>query len=105
MRFTPEELMKKLPLPATGKWKEGVWDLEPFEKEGVKLIFFSPRGTDYQTVHDQDEFYFVIRGNGKLVIDGNAFAFAPGDAFYVPAGTNHNFTEFTEDFATWAVLF
>jgi mannose-6-phosphate isomerase-like protein (cupin superfamily) len=105
MRFTVEEMMKKLPLPATEKWKEGVWDFEPFEKEGVKLIFFSPRGADYQTEHDKDEFYFIVRGTGKLVIDGNTFAFAPGDVFYVPTGTQHNFTEFTEDFATWAVFF
>jgi mannose-6-phosphate isomerase-like protein (cupin superfamily) len=98
-------MMKKLPLPATEKWKEGVWDIEPFEKEGVSLIFFAPKNKDYQTAHDKDEFYFIIRGTGKLVIDGSAFAFSPGDCFYVPAGIHHNFSEFTDDFATWAVFF
>lgn len=97
--------MKRLPLPATEKWKQGVWDVEPFEKEGVKLILFAPRGTDYQTVHDQEEFYFIIRGTGKIVIEDNTYLFAPGDAFYVPAGVHHKFIEFTEDFATWAVFF
>ena len=105
MKFTPDELMKKLPLPATEKWKEGVWDVEPFENGSVKLIFFAPRGTDYQTEHDKEEFYFIISGSGKVLIDGNTYPFAPGDAFYVPAGTHHNFIEFTDDFATWAVFF
>ena len=98
-------MLKKLPLPATGKWKDGVWDIEPYEKDGVRLIFFSPKGTDYQTSHEEEEFYFIIRGSGKLRIGDNTFSFGPGDAFYVPAGVEHNFVEFSEDFATWAVFF
>lgn len=97
--------MKKLPLPATEKWKEGVWDHEPFEKDGVKLIFFSPKNTDYQTSHEEDEFYFIISGSGKLKIGENTYSFAAGDAFFVPSGTFHNFTEFSDDFSTWAVFF
>lgn len=105
MKFTAEEMMKRLPLPATEKWKEGVWDIEPFEKGGVKLIFFAPRNKDYQTTHDEDEFYFIISGSGRIQIGESSFSFVPGDAFFVPAGVPHNFTEFTEDFATWAVFF
>ena len=97
--------MKKLPLPATKKWKEGVWDIEPFEKDGVKLIFFAPKNKDYQTIHEEDEFYFIIRGTGRIRIAENSFPFAPGDAFFVSKGVKHCFTEFSEDFATWAVFF
>ena len=53
MKFTIEELLSRLPLPANAKWKDGVWDLEPFEKKGVRLVFFAPRGTDHQTAHDE----------------------------------------------------
>lgn len=105
MKFKPDEMMKRLPLPATEKWKEGVWDIEPFEKGGVKLIFFAPRNKDYQTSHEEDEFYFIISGTGRIRIGENTFAFEPGDVFFVPKGIPHNFTEFSDDFATWAVFF
>ncbi len=97
--------MKKLPLPATEKWKDGVWDVEPFEKDGVSLIYFAPKNRDYQTEHDKDEFYFIVSGTGKLRIGETSYLFEPGDAFYVPAGVSHNFSDFSEDFATWAVFF
>lgn len=105
MKFTAAEFLNKLPLPATDKWQEGVWDVEPFEKNGVTLVFFAPRGTDYQTFHDKDEFYFVARGSGELVIEDERFSCAAGDAFFVPAGKLHRFERFTGDFATWAIFF
>ena len=105
MKFTVEELLSKLPLPADEKWKDGVWDVEPFTKRGVRLVFFAPRGNDYQTAHDEDEFYFVVRGSGKLVIEGEPFDCTTGDAFFVAAGQSHHFEAFTDDFATWAIFF
>src|SRR5215208_2588720 len=105
MKFTVDEFLAKLPLPATQKWKEGVWDLEPFEKDGVKLVFFAPRGADYQTFHDEDEFYFIARGSGKIVIGDESFEFVAGDVFFVKATVPHYFKDFTDDFATWAIFF
>src|SRR5687767_15301894 len=105
MKFTIEELLTKLPLPANNKWKDGVWDVEPFEKNGVKLVFFAPKGTDFQTFHDEDEFYFIARGSGAIVIGEEQFSFSEGDVFFVPAGISHRFENFTGDFATWAIFF
>ena len=105
MKFTIDGFLAKLPLPANEKWKEGVWDLEPFEKDGVKIVFFAPNGTDYQTSHDEDEFYFIARGSGRLVIAEESFEFRAGDVFFVSAKVPHRFEEFTEDFATWAIFF
>ena len=105
MKFTITELLSKLPLPGNEKWTEGVWDLEPFEKNNVRLVFFAPRGTDYQTYHEEDEFYFIARGSGDLVIAEDRHPFAAGDAFFVPAKTPHHFENFTPDFATWAIFF
>ncbi|HLM01360.1 MAG TPA: hypothetical protein VK400_09940, partial [Pyrinomonadaceae bacterium] len=67
MRFTIKEFLEKLPLPADEKWKDGVWDVEPFEKGNVTLVFFAPRGADYQTFHEKDEFYFIARGAAELI--------------------------------------
>lgn len=105
MKFTIDDLVSKLPLPANEKWKDGVWDLEPFEKKGVKLVFFAPSGTDYQTFHSEDEFYFIARGSGKLTIADETFDCTAGDAFFVAANVPHHFEHFTGDFATWAVFF
>lgn len=105
MKFTVDEFLEKLPLPADEKWKEGVWDVELFKKRGVTLVFFAPRGTDHQTFHDEDEFYFIARGAGELVIEDERFSCQTGDAFFVPARKTHRFENFTDDFATWAIFF
>jgi mannose-6-phosphate isomerase-like protein (cupin superfamily) len=105
MKFTIDEFLASLPLPATDKWKNGVWDIEPFQKDGVKLVFFAPKGKDYQTFHDDDEFYFIARGSGELVIDEVSNVFTAGDVFFIPAEVPHHFANFSEDFATWAVFF
>lgn len=105
MKFTVDEFLTKLPLPANDKWKDGVFDLEPFEKAGVRLVFFAPRGRDYQTSHDEDEFYFIVRGSGEIVIGGGRQAFEAGDVFFVEAGVEHRFERFSDDVVTWAIFF
>ncbi|MFN0278397.1 MAG: cupin domain-containing protein [Pyrinomonadaceae bacterium] len=105
MKFTIEEFLDKLPLPPNDKWKDGVRFVEPFKKEDVSLEFFAPRGRDYQTPHDKDEFYFIARGNGDIVIGDENFAFVAGDVFFVAAGVEHHFENFSDDFATWVVFF
>ena len=105
MKFTVDEILARLPLPATDKWKEGVWDVEPFEKDGVTLVFFASRGRDYQTFHDRDEFYFIARGNADLFVDGAPNTLIAGDVFFVSAGAEHHFENISTDFATWAVFF
>ena len=105
MKFTIDEFLSKLPLPADEKWKDGVCDIEALRKKNVSLVFFAPRGTDYQTFHDEDEFYFIIRGWGELTIDDKTFSCETGDAFFVTAKVSHHFENFTDDFATWAIFF
>ncbi|HLM61619.1 MAG TPA: cupin domain-containing protein [Pyrinomonadaceae bacterium] len=105
MKFTIEEFLSRLPLPANEKWKDGVWDVEPFKKENVSLVFFAPRGTDYQTFHEEDEFYFIAKDTGELIIENERYAYETGDAFFVPAKTPHHFENFTDDFAAWAIFF
>jgi mannose-6-phosphate isomerase-like protein (cupin superfamily) len=105
MRFDPQELFTQLPLPPTPRWPDGVWDVEPFEKNGVRLVFFAPKGRDYQDRHDEDEFYFIIRGSGELVIGDQRHTCSAGDAFFVEAGREHHFENFSDDLAAWAVFF
>lgn len=99
MKFPIGEVFGRLPLPANDKWKDGVWDLELHAKGNVRMIFFTPRGTDHQTSHEEDEYYFIVRGSGDLFVGEKRYP------FFVPADTQHRFEEFSDDFACWAVFF
>jgi mannose-6-phosphate isomerase-like protein (cupin superfamily) len=105
MKLSIDEILTKLPLPATEKWKDGVWDVELFEKNGVKLVFFAPRGRDYQTHHDEDEFYFIARGTATLVTEDLSRECVVGDVLFVAAKEAHHFEDMSDDFATWAIFF
>lgn len=100
-----EEFSAKLPLPADEKWVGGVPFTKAFKKKAVSLEFFAPRETDYQTFHDEDEFYFVVRGSGELLIEDEHFACEVGDALFVPAKVLHHFENFSGDFSVWVVFF
>jgi mannose-6-phosphate isomerase-like protein (cupin superfamily) len=105
MKFTIEEFLEKLPLPANEKWKEGVWFTSAFSKGSFELEFFAPRGKDYQTPHEKDEFYIIVRGSADLLIEGEKFSCTVGDALFVPAKVPHHFENMTNDFATWVIFF
>ena len=87
MKFTPEEFLAKLPLPANEKWKDGVWFANAFTKGAFELDFFAPRGT------------------ADLLIDGERFSCETGDALFVPAKIEHHFENMSEDFGTWVIFF
>ena len=105
MKFSPKEYSSKLPLPATQKWPEGVWDLEAFRHGSMSLIFYAPKGNDYQTPHDQDELYIVIKGSGTLEVEGKLTDFSAGDVLFVPAHAGHRFIKFEEGIEMWAVFY
>lgn len=105
MKYTFEEFLAKLPLPANEKWREGVWFKSAFTKGDFELEFFAPRERDYQTPHEKDEIYVIVRGSGEFVKENERVTFAAGDVLFVEAGIEHRFENFTEDFATWVIFF
>lgn len=105
MKFSIDELRVRLPLPANDKWKDGVWFTNAFTKGDFELEFFAPRGRDYQTPHDKDEFYIIVSGTAELVKDDETIACQTGDAVFVAAGECHHFEKISEDFATWVIFF
>jgi mannose-6-phosphate isomerase-like protein (cupin superfamily) len=104
MRIPIKDFIKKLPLPATSKWPEGVWDIEALRHGTMSLVLFTPTGKDYQATHDQDEIYIVVKGSGILVKNGSHFKFGEGDALFVPAGIDHHFEDFSDDLTLWAIF-
>ena len=105
MIFNPNDYHKHLPLPATEKWKDGVWDIEAFNQGSMSLIYFALEGRDYQTPHDQDEWYFVIEGSGIIEIEGVNHSFSPGSAIFVRAGQEHKFIGKLHGLKIWAIFF
>ena len=105
MKYSFEEFLKKLPKPANEKWTEGVWFTEAFSKGNFELEFFAPRGKDHQTLHEKDEIYVIVRGNGEFVKENERIEFKAGDVLFVEGGVAHRFENFSEDFATWVVFF
>ena len=105
MKFSVEELRARLPLPADEKWKDGVWFTNAFTKGAFELEFFAPRGKDYQTPHEKDEFYIIVGGTADLVTPGEVINCRSGDALFVAAGDEHHFENISDDFATWVIFF
>ncbi|AHM60686.1 cupin domain-containing protein [Flammeovirgaceae bacterium 311] len=55
--------------------------------------------------HDRDEVYIIATGSGKFMLEEELTAFKAGDFLFVPAGANHRFVEFTDDFSTWVLFY
>jgi len=70
----------------------------------MSVILFTPRGTDYQTSHGQDELYVVLKGSGVLLVENSRHGFVEGDVLFVPAKKVHRFEQFTPDLVTWAIF-
>ena len=104
MKIALHDLLQKLPLPATTRWPEGVWDVEAFKHGSMSLIVFTPKGKDYQTAHDQDELYIAVKGSGTLVKAGHRYPFITGEALFVPAGVDHHFEDASGDLILWAIF-
>ena len=75
-----------------------------FKCGSLEIEIYQPRGHDPQQPHWCDEIYFVISGTGFFRNGNEKNAFKPGDVMFVPAGVDHRFEDFSEDFATWAIL-
>lgn len=71
----------------------------------LELGYYTPTGSDPQEPHDQDEVYIVQSGTGYFVHGENREPFEPGDALFVPAGDQHRFEEFSDDFAAWVIFY
>lgn len=104
MHANAASLLSKLPGPRTESWPDGERFIEAFAHGSMKVELYAPVGSDPQTPHAQDELCFIHAGRGVFACGSVRHAFAPGDGFFVPAGVEHRFLEFSEDFATWVVF-
>lgn len=98
MKITPKEALAKLS-------KVDSPFLTLFEHGTLAVEIYQPDKVDHQQPHSRDEVYVVVSGTGEFLNGGMRTSFAPGDFLFVPAGVEHRFENFTDDFATWVIFY
>ena len=98
-KITAEEALKKLQeqteFPFTVMMKHGSMTIE----------YFAPKEIDTQTPHKQDEIYVIIKGHGIFYRNGERTFCKENDVLFVPAGMEHRFENFSDDFAVWVIFY
>lgn len=78
---------------------------ELFSHGTLSIEIYRPEGVDLQQPHDRDEVYVVASGSGYFVNGNKREAFEAGEVLFVPAGVEHRFEDFSEDFSTWVIFY
>jgi mannose-6-phosphate isomerase-like protein (cupin superfamily) len=104
MKVSASSLLRQLPGEVTKRWPQGERFVRAFAHGTMSVELYAPVGTDPQAPHPQDELYLIQSGAGRIAIADEQFLFEPGDCFFVGAGVEHRFTQFSEGFTTWVVF-
>ncbi len=75
------------------------------EHVSMQLGCYKPHRIDNQHAHDRDEIYVIQSGCGVFLLDGKRQMFEPGEALFVPAGIEHRFEDFSDDFSAWVIFY
>lgn len=76
-----------------------------FSHGSLEAEIYKPDKIDKQHPHTRDELYIIISGTGEFYCDTKTTSFQPGDFFFVAAGIEHRFLNFTNDFSTWVFFY
>ena len=71
----------------------------------MSVELYQPDKIDPQMPHEQDELYVILRGSGTFFVNGERMPFKPNDVLFVPAGIEHRFENFSDDFMTWVIFY
>lgn len=98
MKLNPQEALQNLATIASPF-------LSVFEHGTLSVEVYKPEKVDLQQPHSRDEVYIIISGKGEFLNDGVRSQVTVGDFLFVPAGIEHRFENFTEDFSTWVIFY
>lgn len=76
-----------------------------FTHGSLVVEIYKPDKADKQTPHTRDEIYVIVNGSGEFFLEGKRTTFSPGDILFVPAGAEHRFENFTDNFVTWVLFY
>jgi mannose-6-phosphate isomerase-like protein (cupin superfamily) len=71
----------------------------------MQVEYFAPDKIDSQTPHVQDEIYVIASGKSYFIRNNETIECKQGDILFVPAGMEHRFEQFSENFATWVIFY
>ena len=87
----------------------------------MEVRWYVPHCGHPQVPHDRDELYVIVSGTGVFVRSEESVPFGddagltlrgdervavqPGDALFVPAGTEHRFDAVSPDFGAWMIFY
>ena len=87
---------------------------ELFSHGSLTVEIYKPAEVDHQQPHTRDELYVIATGSGTFVKGGSAQdstqssdrqKFEKGEVIFVPAGMEHRFEDFSDDFSTWVFFY
>ncbi|GAB4029045.1 cupin domain-containing protein [Spirosoma gilvum] len=96
--FSPEDGVRQLKTVSTEF-------VELFSHGSLVVEYYKPDRIDKQQPHQRDEVYVITSGSGTFLYAGTPRPVKPGDLLFVPAGVDHRFENFTDDFATWVLFY
>jgi hypothetical protein len=79
--------------------------IELFTHGTLAVEIYKPVTIDSQKPHDRDEVYVIIDGHGEFVCGKEQASFGKGDFLFVPAGVEHRFINFSDNFSTWVIFY
>ncbi|GLR15966.1 hypothetical protein GCM10007940_05810 [Portibacter lacus] len=79
--------------------------LEVFKHGSLVVEMYQPDKVDLQSPHTRDEVYIIAAGSGAFVHNEVMKRVEKGDFLFVPAGDEHRFVDFSNDFSTWVLFY
>ena len=70
----------------------------------LQVMRFEPGDEDPMHAHAEEELYLIHTGEATLVTDDESVEVASGDVVHLGSGTDHQFTDFTDEFVV-AVMY
>jgi len=65
----------------------------------LRVMRFEPGDEDQMHAHAEEEIYIINTGEATLVTEDESVEVAPGDVVHLGSGTDHQFTDFDDEFA------
>jgi mannose-6-phosphate isomerase-like protein (cupin superfamily) len=98
-KFTVQETLKKITVDNKERYTAIL------EDENIEVGLYAPVSEDMQSPHQKDEIYIIMNGEGTFYNEGQRELFGPGDLFFVNAGADHRFENFSDDLVAWYVIY
>lgn len=76
-----------------------------FSRGTLEVEIYKPEKVDLQKPHTRDEVYVISAGTGEFSCGNEKESVAAGDVLFVPAGIEHRFLDFSDDFSTWVFFY